>query len=302
MDSLRGIILMVLAMAGFAIEDLLIKQSARAVPVGMVLLVIGAAGGAVFWSLCRMRGIAVVTADLRHPAILTRNGAEMLGTMAFVTGLTLIPLSLASAILQATPIFVTLGAALVLGAEVGWRRWTAILVGFAGVLLILRPGLDAFDPNTLFVVAGMLGLAARDVASRRVPTTVPNLQLATYGFLSVIPAGAILLAVSGGAHLPDAHTAGLLGGAVAVGVLAYYAITAATRIGDIAVVTPFRYTRLLFALLLGMVFLGERPDALTLIGATIVIGSGLFILAREARLHAAARRTRRASAVPGPVR
>jgi drug/metabolite transporter (DMT)-like permease len=194
------------------------------------------------------------------------------------------PLSTVSAIIQATPLAVTLGAALFLGAKVGWRRWTAILVGFAGVLLIVRPGSAAFDLGAILAVFAVFMLAARDLATRQVPAETSSLVLATYGFATVLPAGAILLAFSGGAVMPDTQAWLALFGALAVGPLAYYAIIASVRVGDIVVVAPFRYTRLLFALIVGTIFFGERPDALMLIGAAIVTASGLYTFIREARL------------------
>jgi drug/metabolite transporter (DMT)-like permease len=208
----------------------------------------------------------------------------MLGTMTFVNAIALLPLSTVTAILQATPLAVTLGAALFLGAEVGWRRWTAILLGFAGVLIIVRPGAEGVEAGALLAVAGVFFLAARDLATRATPASVPSTVIATYGFASVIPAGAILLAFSGGAMMPEPRAGLLIAAALVIGVFAYYAIIAAMRVGEIAVVTPFRYTRLLFAVGIGMAVFGERPDALTYLGAALVIGSGLYTLLREARL------------------
>ena len=138
-DNIRASLLMVATMAGFAVEDLLIKQLAATLPVGQILVILGL-GGTVFFAL--------VSISLRQPIwssvllsrpVLLRNGAEMVSTMAGVTALTLIPLSMASSILQAAPILVTLGAAVVLREKVGWRRWSAILVGIFGVMLIIRP-------------------------------------------------------------------------------------------------------------------------------------------------------------------
>jgi drug/metabolite transporter (DMT)-like permease len=129
-----------------------------------------------------------------------------------------------------------------------------------------------------------------------VPAAVSSMVLATYGFASVIPAGAILLIISGGAVMPDSAAALVLLGALIVGVFAYYSIVAAMRVGDIAVVTPFRYTRLLFALVIGVMVFGERPDAPTLVGAAIIIATGLYTLIREARLS---RRQRPLSPEPG---
>ncbi|SDY27617.1 Permease of the drug/metabolite transporter (DMT) superfamily [Citreimonas salinaria] len=279
-----------MAMAAFALEDAFIKAaSAIGMPTGQILIVIGIGGGAIFGALARRRGIALFTPVLLRPAVLTRNVTEVIGTLGFVTAITTIPLATASAILQATPLVITMGAALFFSEPVGWRRWTAIGAGFAGVLVIIRPGLDAFDPWSITAVIGVLGLAGRDLASRAVPVAISNLQVATYGFLTLIPTGLIMLAVTGGTVWPDTTGWLLLLGAIAVGTAGYYSITAASRTGEVAVVTPFRYTRLPFALLVGWVFFTEVPDALTYVGAALIIASGIYTFLRERRLARLAR-------------
>lgn len=285
MDNLRGIILMVVAMAAFAIEDAFIKVAARDLPTGQILIVIGLAGGAVFVTMARRAGIRLVTPELWRGPILLRNLAEILGTIGFVTAITTIPLSTASAIAQAMPLVITMGAALIFAEPVGWRRWSAILVGLSGVLIIIRPGLAGFDPNALWAVLAVFGLAARDLAARAVPARVSHLQLASYGFLSLIPTGLILLPFAATPPaLPDGRLALMLGGAVLFGMAAYYAITSASRTGDVSVVTPFRFSRMLFALIIGMAVFGERPDALTYLGAALILGSGTYTFLRERRL------------------
>lgn len=286
MDNLRGIVLMTAAMAGFAMEDMLIKRVSAHLPVGQILLVLGVAGAFVFALMARRQGVAFWSARALHPAVLLRNGAEMVGTIGFVTALALVPLSTASAILQASPLAVTLGAALFLGERVGWRRWSAIAVGFLGVLIVIRPGMETFQPNSLWAVLGVIGLSARDLATRGVPRDVTTIQLSAWGFAAVGILGAGMLAVTGGAAMPDVPQAAHLAAALAFGVASYWAMTTATRVGDVSSIMPFRYTRLVFALALGAIVFGERPDLPTLIGAGLVIGSGLYTLARERRLRA----------------
>lgn len=272
---------MVLSMAGFAVEDMFLKIVARGLPVGEILILFGLGGMLAFVALAARRGERAL-----HPAILTRPillraVCESAGRLFYTLAIALTPLSSASAILQATPLVVVGGAALIFGERVGWRRWTAIAVGFAGVLVILRPGLDGFSLASLLAVAGMLGFAGRDLATRAAPPVLSNMQLGIYGFFMLIPTGAALLAFTGGAVLPNAAEAGLILAATTVGVGAYYALTAAMRIGEVSVVTPFRYTRLLFALILGVIVFAERPDAPTLVGSGIVVASGLYTLFRS---------------------
>ncbi len=295
MENLRGILFMILSMAAFACEDAFIKGAAVSLPAGQILMVIGAAGGTVLACIARARGLRLITPALLSRPVLVRNAAEMIGTIGFVTALTTIALTTTSAILQATPLVITLGAALIFAEPVGWRRWSAIAAGFAGVLIIIRPGLAGFEPNALWAVLGVLGLAGRDLASRAVPKVIPNLQISTWGVWMMVPTGALLLVFSGGIVWPDARTGLLLLGASLFACIAYLTITIATRLGDVSVVTPFRYVRLIFALILGITFFGERPDLLTYCGAALIIASGLFTLLRERRLA-------RLAAQPAPVR
>lgn len=279
--NLRGIVLMVVSMAAFAIEDSFIKRAADDMPTGQILLMLGVFGAAIFTVMAARAGQKPFSRDLLQGQVMLRNLGEVIGTMGFVTAIALTPLTSATAILQAMPLAVTLGAALFLGESVGWRRWTAILVGFAGVLVIIRPGLEGFDINALWAVLAVFGLAIRDLATRRVPARIGSMSISVSGFVSVAILGGAMLALSGGAVWPGTLQTALMVGALAAGVVGYWMVVEAMRVGEISAVTPFRYTRLIFALIIGILIFGERPDLMTLAGATLVIGSGLYTFARE---------------------
>lgn len=279
--NLRGIVLMVVSMAAFAIEDSFIKRAADDMPTGQILLMLGVFGAAIFTVMAARAGQKPFSRDLLQGQVMLRNLGEVIGTMGFVTAIALTPLTSATAILQAMPLAVTLGAALFLGESVGWRRWTAILVGFAGVLVIIRPGLEGFDINSLWAVLAVFGLAIRDLATRRVPARIGSMSISVSGFVSVAILGGAMLALSGGAVWPGTLQTALMVGALAAGVVGYWMVVEAMRVGEISAVTPFRYTRLIFALIIGILIFGERPDLMTLAGATLVIGSGLYTFARE---------------------
>ncbi len=279
--NLRGIVLMVVSMAAFAIEDSFIKRAADDMPTGQILLMLGVFGAAIFTVMAARAGQKPFSRDLLQGQVMLRNLGEVIGTMGFVTAIALTPLTSATAILQAMPLAVTLGAALFLGESVGWRRWTAILVGFAGVLVIIRPGLEGFDINSLWAVLAVFGLAIRDLATRRVPARIGSMSISVSGFVSVAILGGAMLALSGGAVWPGTLQTALMVGALSAGVVGYWMVVEAMRVGEISAVTPFRYARLIFALIIGILIFGERPDVMTLAGATLVIGSGLYTFARE---------------------
>jgi drug/metabolite transporter (DMT)-like permease len=291
MENLRGSALMVAGMLGFALEDMFIKMMAGALPVGQILMLLGLGGGIVFAMMSVARGERLLSPDFHHRAVIARNLGEVIGTAGFITAVALSPLATASAILQANPLLVTLGAAVFFAEPVGWRRWSAICVGLFGVLLVIRPGAEGFTPLSLFAVLGTIGLAARDLASRRVPRSISSLKLSTYAFLILVPVGYLMVVVAGEALVwPSTVNSLRLLAAIGVGVAGYWALTAATRMGEISVIAPYRYTRLVFALFVAYFAFGERPDLLTYIGAAIIVGSGIYTLLREARLRRASRR------------
>ena len=285
MDNLRGAALMILAMFGFAVEDMMVKVISVEMPTGQIIFLMGGGGAIVFGILCRVEGQPLFERKMLSRPILLRSIAELVGTLSYVTAITLTPISTASAILQATPLLVTLGAAVLFGEMVGWRRWSAIFVGFFGVLLIIRPGTDGFDQLSLITLVGVLGLAGRDLATRGVPKETSSMQLSFLAFLTLVPASMILsLGEKTPWIAPTQTICVLVIGATIITALAYYAIVAAMRVGEISFVTPFRYTRLVFALIFGIVIFGERPDVVTLTGSTIIVLSGIYTVWRERRI------------------
>ena len=278
-ENQRGAAFMTASMAGFAVEDVFVKAAARNLPLGQVLLTIGLLGMLTFATMARRKGEALLPAAFLSRPMLIRSAFEVTGRLFYGLAITLTALSTTSAILQATPLVVVAGAALVFGERVGWQRWLAVLVGFAGVLVILRPGAE-FSALSLLAVVGLLGFAGRDLATRAAPKGLSNRQLGALGFAMLATAGAILLALNGGAVVPDGRGLALLAGGTVFGMLGYHALTYAMRTGEVSAVTPFRYTRLIFALILAIALFGERPDVATWIGAALVVGSGIFALTR----------------------
>jgi drug/metabolite transporter (DMT)-like permease len=282
-ENIRGSILMVAAMAAFSMEDMFVKSAASHVAVGVVLMIFGLGGMAVFATLITARGQALGHRAVLSPAMLTKLTFEVVGRLGYTLGIALTPLSNASTILQATPLVVVAGAAIVFSERVGTRRWIAVGIGFLGVLIVLRPGLEGFVPAALWTVLGMFGFAARDLATRACPPVLTNFQLSFYGFAMLVPTGALILAITGGAGLPDGVALRDIAGAVCFGTFAYWSLTKAMRMGEVSVITPFRYTRLIFALILGALVFGERPDGAMILGSVLIVASGLYTLLEQRR-------------------
>ncbi|MFW8636153.1 DMT family transporter [Cribrihabitans pelagius] len=297
MNNLNGILMVIAAMAFFTLEDMFIKQLSGALPVGQILICLGTGCALVMALLARAQGHRLLAPRAWRARPVLRASTEAISAVSFASALALADISVVAAVFQATPLVITMGAALFLGEQVGWRRWLAICIGFAGVLLIIRPGLDSFEPAALLVVVAVLGVAARDLMTRVMDSAVPSSVVSFQAFLAVIPAGALLLWLTPGeAQSLTGGQWAMVAGGVLFGVMGYYGIVTAMRIGDASAVTPFRYSRLVFSILAGVIVFGERPDALTLAGAALIIGSGLYTFLRERRLARGARRAALAAA------
>lgn len=280
-NNLRAIFFMVLSMGLFAVEDTMIKLASPYLGVGQMMLILAIAGFVVFAVTARLQGDILFTADLLKAPVVLRNIGDVAGGMLFVTALTLMPLSNVSAILQATPLMVTLGAAVFLKEPVGWRRWAAILVGFTGVLIIIRPGMEGFNAASILALIGVVGLSVRDLATRRVDVNISTAVISAAAFLALAVPSFILMQFQGGWQPVEGATFWYLTTACIVVPVSYYAITLALRIGEMGAIAPFRYSRLVFAMLIGYFVLGERPDFLMLAGSALVIASGIYAIYRE---------------------
>ncbi|MBE1284587.1 MAG: EamA family transporter [Rhodobacteraceae bacterium] len=287
MNNVNGILLVIAAMAAFTLEDMFIKQLAGTLPVGQILILLGVGSGLIFAALAKWQGHRLFAPRAWRFRPVLRAGTEAISAIGFASALALVDISTVAAVFQATPLAITMGAALFLKEQVGWRRWSAIFVGFIGVLMIIRPGLDGFDPYALLVLVAVIGVAARDLLTRSMDSAVPSSVVSFQAYLSLILAGSLLLATTPGEPLNlNGEEWTLMSGGIFFGVLGYYAIVAAMRIGDASALTPFRYTRLLFSILVGMIVFNERPDTMTLLGASLIIGSGFYTFVRERRLLA----------------
>jgi drug/metabolite transporter (DMT)-like permease len=208
---------------------------------------------------------------------------EVLATVTYIFSLGHLSQAFCSAVFQATPLVVTLGAVLYLKENVGWRRWMCISFGLVGVIIIIRPGTDSSASLAAvgILLSSVCFAAMRDIATRRVPAHVPTL------YLSTLTAGAIALTGGGLIHpmggwqpvgigpvLIMALAAGLL-------LVGYHFIIMAMREGEISFVSPFRYSSLLWAILLSTVVFNEAPDSYTIAGSILVVGSGIYMVYRE---------------------
>jgi S-adenosylmethionine uptake transporter len=215
--------------------------------------------------------------------IAIRSASEVAAAYAFITALLNMPLANVTAVLQVLPLTVTLGAAVVFKEQIGWRRMTAILIGFAGMLLIVRPGPDGFNIYAGYALLAVASVTVRDLVTRRLSKDVPSMMV-TLAAAVIVTAFAGILSL-GQDWVPVSNkNAGLIVGSSFFILGAYLCSVLAMRVGDISFTAPFRYTGLIWALILGWVIFGDWPTPLTMLGAAIVVGTGLFTLYRERAL------------------
>lgn len=280
--NLIGSLWMVLAMGCFAVEDVFVKAAAAQLPIGEILILFGAGGALVFASAAFLNREPLYSPEVVSTPMRIRVFFEIIGRLFYILAISLTPLSSATVILQAASLVLVAGAAIVFGEKVGWRRWVAIFIGLAGVIVIIRPGTESFSMLSILAIIGMLGFAGRDLASRAAPASLSTSILGLYGFLAVVAAGALFSLWDGKAFLmPSAPTMLYLSGAVFCGFVAYSGLMKAMRTGEVSAVAPFRYTRLLFGIGFGVLLFDETLSASMLVGSGLIVLSGLFVLWRS---------------------
>lgn len=283
--NIAGALLMMASMAAFTINDTFVKLVGQTIPL-FQLLTLRAALATILLAILTLRlGKFSLTMPRRDWWLVgLRCIAEIAAAYFFLSALLAMPLANVTAILQVLPLTVTLGAALFFREKVGWRRMLAICAGFAGMLLIVRPGPDGFTQHALYALAAVGMVTVRDLVTRRMSAAVSSLTV------TVLTSASILMFFGFASFTIQWQPVSLHEGALivasAVFVIGGYTFSVMVmRVGEVSVVAPFRYTGLLWALLLGWLVFGDWPDALTMLGASIVVGSGLFTLYRERRVR-----------------
>ncbi|WIY27246.1 DMT family transporter [Parasedimentitalea psychrophila] len=279
-----GALLMMGSMAGFTFNDALVKTVGGAMPLSQILTLRGLVATVLIYALARRLGTLRWNLPRRDWAMIAaRCLAELCATYLFLTALMVTPLANLTAILQSLPLTITLGAAVFLGEPVGWRRMAAILVGFCGIVLIVRPDVDGFGEGTLYALAAVLAITARDLLTRRMSSEVPSMVVTLMASLSVLLFAVLASTQVTWEPVSGSSLAAITGAALFIFV-GYLCSVMTMRVGDVAFISPFRYTGLLWALLLGWLVFDEWPDALTLLGAAIVVATGMFTLYRERKV------------------
>jgi len=280
-NNLLGAALMALTMLCFVSNDALMKLMFQSVSVEQGIFVRGLLAVPLIAIIAYMRKSLFVKLSRRDLAIvIARSLAELAATVFFLTALSQMPLANITAILQALPLTVTMFAAVFFGEPVGWRRWTAILIGFIGVLIVIRPGTEGFNNYAVLAVICVGFVTVRDAMTRRLNASVPSLYVALLSSIPICLYGGVVTLFTGWSPVTPTMWGVFLLTAFAV-MGGYLFSVMAMRNGEISFVAPFRYTGMIWAILFGVLLFGDWPDHMTLLGTGIVIGMGIYAFHRE---------------------
>jgi drug/metabolite transporter (DMT)-like permease len=293
-DNTKGILAMLAAMALFVFGDALMKLSAASVPTGESIFLRGVIAVTVIWILVIRSSAIHSLKDATSKFMLIRAGGDMGGAVFFQTALGRLPFADVTAVLQINPLVVTAGAALFLNEKVGWRRWTATAIGLCGALLIIKPGSSTFNPWSLLLILAVLCAATRDLATRQITQATPSVL--------IIAVSTTFIMLSGLAHAPfETWTVPTLPMMIRFACAAFfmlsaqYCVVTSIRTGDISAVVPFRYSAILWSLLLSYLIWNDVPDRWTMLGIAIIASAGLYVFFREQKLRQIAAAGRAAS-------
>ena len=286
----RGILYMLGAVACFVANDALVKFVSQNLPAAQLIFLRGAMATTLVLAVAQASGATARIREGLRGWVLIRAGVDAVATMLYLSSLFQLPIANATAINLAAPIFMTVFAAMFMHERVGFARWLASAIGFMGVVLIIQPRADGFNLYALVCLAGTVLHAARDLLTRKIPRAVPSIliTLATSAAVTLLAGG---LSLVQGWRTFGAAQLGLLALASVFLATGYYLIINSMRHGEMSLIAPFRYSGLLFAVVLGYTIWGDVPNLVAWCGIVLLVGSGLYVLYHERQ------RVRRAAAL-----
>ena len=277
----KGIILMLISMASFAVGDTFVKISGAFLSPAQIMFFLIAGGLIIFAIIAKFKGENLLDRRAFSPFLLIRYCAEMVGLVAMIIGLTKIPLSVVGTVTQASPILVAAGAVIFFKEVISWRRWTSIFIGFVGVVLVIQPGGQNLDYAVIWAVVALVAFSIRDLVTRLTPPDIPSSSIATFTMIAAFPFTTAWVFLSGEKFFPPEMDWAVVSSMIILGSFGYLLLITSLRLGELSAIMPFRYSRIVFLLILGFLVFGERPTASMLIGATLILISGVYIMWRE---------------------
>ena len=276
----HGILSMVAAMACFIANDTLVKLASQSLPTSQLIFLRGVMATLLVLAVAHGLGATARLREAARGSVAARAAVDAIATILYLVSLFHLPIANATAINLASPLFITVFAVLFMHEQVGWRRWAAIGIGFAGVLMIIQPRAQGFNVFALVCLAATVCHAARDLLTRRIPRGIPSILVTLTTAIAVTLLSGALSLVEGWRPFGPAQL-GLLALASLFLAGGYYAIIDAMRHGEVSLISPFRYTGLIWALVLGFLVWGDVPNPLAWTGIAMLIASGVYVLHRE---------------------
>jgi len=277
----KGIFLMIISMASFAVGDTFVKISGAFLSPAQIMFFLIAGGLIIFAMIAKFKGEILLDSRAFSPVLLIRYLAEMIGLVAMIMGLTKIPLSVVGTVTQASPILVAAGAVFFFKEIVSWRRWSSIVIGFIGVVLVIQPGSQNLDYAVIWAVVALVAFSIRDLVTRLTPPDIPSASIATFTMIAAFPFTAAWVFFSGEKLFPPGIDWAVVSSMIILGSFGYLLLITSLRLGELSAIMPFRYSRIVFLLILGVLVFGERPTASMLVGAALILISGVYIMWRE---------------------
>ena len=280
-NNAKGIVLMLISMAAFALGDTFVKTSGSFLSPAQIMFFLISGGLILFAVIAVAKGENLKEPRAFAPVLLLRYCTEMIGLLGMIMALTNVPLSIVGAVTQASPILVAVGAVIFLRETVSWRRWSSIAIGFCGVVLVIQPWGESLDYAVLWAVVALVGFSVRDLVTRLTPPDIASASLATFTMVAALPFTATWVLFTGEKFFPAEINWIIVGCMVILGSVGYLLLITSLRLGELSAIMPFRYSRIVFLLIFGVLFFGESPSLSMLLGSALVIVSGIYLMWRE---------------------
>ena len=280
-NNAKGIVLMLFSMVAFALGDTFVKMSGSFLSPAQIMFFLISGGLILFAVIAVAKGENLKEPRAFAPVLLLRYCTEMIGLLGMIMALTNVPLSIVGAVTQASPILVAVGAVIFLRETVSWRRWSSIAIGFCGVVLVIQPWGESLDYAVLWAVLALVGFSVRDLVTRLTPPDIASASLATFTMVAALPFTAAWVLFTGEKFFPAEINWIIVGCMVILGSVGYLLLITSLRLGELSAIMPFRYSRIVFLLIFGVLFFGESPSLSMLLGSALVIVSGIYLMWRE---------------------
>lgn len=280
-NNAKGIVLMLFSMIAFALGDTFVKMSGSFLSPAQIMFFLISGGLILFALIAVAKGENLKEPRAFAPVLLLRYCTEMIGLLGMIMALTNVPLSIVGAVTQASPILVAVGAVIFLRETVSWRRWSSIAIGFCGVVLVIQPWGESLDYAVLWAVLALVGFSVRDLVTRLTPPDIASASLATFTMVAALPFTATWVLFTGEKFFPAEINWIIVGCMVILGSVGYLLLITSLRLGELSAIMPFRYSRIVFLLIFGVLFFGESPSLSMLLGSALVIVSGIYLMWRE---------------------